>query len=66
MADGLDLRNNDGQTSVREATLSGQKAVVRVLLGREEVCSQKIEKTGRAPLLDAARGAHEGAVQILY
>jgi len=66
MADGLDLRNNDGQTPVREACLSGQKAVLRVLLGREEVHPQKIEKAGRARLLDTARAEHKGVVQILY
>ena len=54
-----------GQAPILLAAGEGHEAVVKLLLGRKDVKSDKPDIKGRTPLFCAARNGHEGVVKIL-
>ena len=47
------------------AARNGNEAVVKILLGKEDINPDKPGEGGRTPLMRAARNEHEGVVKML-
>ena len=54
-----------GRTPLAWAAHNGHEAAVKVLLGWEDIDSDKPDSDGRTPLSFAAQGGHEGVVKVL-
>ena len=54
-----------GHTPLAWAAKNGHEAVIEILLGREDIDTDKPTADGETPLLLAARNGHEGVVRML-
>ena len=61
----FDSRDCWGQTPLSLAARSGYEAIVRLLIGREDVEINSKDNSGRTPLLYAAQSGHEAVVRLL-
>jgi len=62
-----DINEGDflGYTPLIWAARNGHEEMVKILLGRKEVNSNKPDNQGQTPLSHAASGGHYGVVKIL-
>ena len=54
-----------GNTPLAWAVGNGHEAIVKLLLGQDDIAPNKLDKEGRTPLFLAACNGHEGVVKIL-
>ena len=61
----LNARDLTGKTAILWAAIKGHGAMVKMLLGREDIAPNTADKGGRTPLLWAAGKGFEGIVKML-
>ncbi|KAI9839251.1 MAG: hypothetical protein M1819_003245 [Sarea resinae] len=62
---GSGSRGQLGSTPLIEAAYAGHKAIVELLLEREDVVADRANRTGLTPLIAAAESGHESIVELL-